>query len=220
MSSEGFQGFDILRNIIYNNYSKKRVNLPSLVLASASPRRRLLLRKMGLKYGVKTGNVVEKRSPGESARSFAIRMGLEKARKVAGMLKRGKRGWIIGADTVVTIGSQILGKPKTIQDARRMLGTLQGRSHRVITGLALVRHPEGDTFYRCSETVVTIKKMGWKEREEYIKTGEPFGKAGAYAIQGKGRRLVESFRGSYTNVVGLPLTEVRELLEIACGRNR
>jgi len=220
MSSEGFQGFDILRNIIYNNYSKKRVNLPSLILASASPRRRLLLRKMGLEFRVISGNVVEKRRAGESARSYALRMGLKKASQVAKKLKRGKRSWIIGADTVVTIGSQILGKPKSIEDARRMLGTLQGRSHRVITGLALVRHPEGDTFYRCSETKVYIKKMSLKETEEYIGTGEPFGKAGAYAIQGKGGRLVERIGGSYTNVVGLPLTEVRELLEIACGRNR
>jgi len=178
------------------------------------------MRKMGLRSKVISGNVVEKRRPGESARIFALRMGLEKARQVAKKLKRGNRSWIVGADTVVTIGSQILGKPKTIEGARRMLGILQGRSHRVITGLALVRHPEGDAFYRSSETVVTIKKMGWKEREEYIKTGEPFGKAGAYAIQGKGGRLVESFKGSYTNVIGLPLTEVRELLEIACGRNR
>jgi septum formation protein len=147
--------------------------------------------------------------PGENARFLA----LQKAQKVA-TLNPGY--WTLGADTIVVLGENILGKPQDPEAVHSMLRQLSGREHEVITGLALLA-PDGRTAHNESvSTLVKFKTLREAEIEAYLATGEPFGKAGSYAIQGIGVFLVESIRGSYTNVVGLPLCALTRAL-VGCG---
>lgn len=180
-----------------------------LILASASPRREELLRRLGVPFTAIPSDLPEELSPGpveESVRALA----LAKARAVAARIES---GIVLGADTVVVLGGRVLGKPADRDDARRMLRDLRGLSHEVITGVALVEAP---ARREASEAVVTRVRMGdygEEEIEAYLATGEPLDKAGAYAVQGIGGALVASVDGCYTNVVGLPLTTTRRLLE-------
>jgi septum formation protein len=179
-----------------------------LVLASASPRRKALLRQVGLPFTAIPSRIDEKTvsgNPAEIARVLAY----EKAFSVA---HSGVAAWILGADTVVVVDHFLLGKPKDKADAHRMLTSLSGRAHRVITGISLL-NPAGKQV--CSQAVSTLVRMKHLEPMEidaYLTSGESFGKAGGYAIQGIGAFMVTSITGSYSNVVGLPLCVVIEAL--------
>ena len=174
----------------------------TIILASASPRRKHLLREIGMKFRVDPSSVDESGIPYSSMREFAIKAAFAKAEEVA---NRSENALVIGADTIVCLGDQILGKPHVPEEARRMLSDLKGRSHSVITGVAVMESGAGNSALDAEETRVFFKDYSQKEMEEYIATGEPLDKAGGYGIQGSGGDLVKKIEGDYFNVVGLPL---------------
>jgi septum formation protein len=182
---------------------------PSLVLASTSPRRRWLLEKLGRAFEVQAPEVIEAPRPREQPEDFAQRMADEKAADVA---TRRPDAWILAADTVVALGDAALGKPKDAAEAATMLASLAARSHTVFTGVTLLR-PGGAAAERTViGTPVAFRALTTAEIDAYVATGEPFDRAGAYAIQGEGAHLVARVDGSYTNVIGLPLPEVARWL--------
>jgi septum formation protein len=180
-----------------------------LVLGSASPRRAALLRDLGLDFVVHASDVPEIPLPGEDAVAFARRAARDKALAVA---RARAADWVLAADTVVAIDGEVLGKPRDDDEARRMLRTLSGRFHRVITAVVLTHPGAGAADEVAVESTVEFRVLGAGEIDAYVATGEPFDKAGAYAIQGGASGFVRSVGGSYSNVVGLPLDEVRLLL--------
>jgi len=182
---------------------------PKIVLASASPRRRELLGLLGLDFVIEDSGVPEETDPAESPAESAVRLARQKAETVA---SRFADALVLGADTVVVAGREILGKPVDPEDARRMLQLLRNRWHFVITGVALIDSRNGRQEARFVETGVQMADYPDADIEKYIKTGEPFDKAGSYAVQGLGGRLVARVEGCYTNVVGLPVCEVAEML--------
>jgi septum formation protein len=179
-----------------------------VVLASASPRRRELLRSLCPDFIVMPSEIEETLPPGPPA-AAAERLALDKARAVAA---RVGAGVVLGADTIVAVGGEVLGKPATVEDARRMLKQLRARQHEVITGVAVVEAPSGRSETTAVVSRVQMADYGETEIEAYLASGEPFDKAGAYAIQGRGSALVAGLDGSFTNVVGLPLAETARLL--------
>src|SRR3972149_243191 len=187
-------------------------NESRIILASSSPRRKVLLEKIGLSFDICHSNIDENIKKGETPEEHCLRLAEEKAKEAA---KNVKRGWIIGADTIVFIDNRILGKPSGIKEAREMLNLLKGRYHKVCTAFCLLNAVTGNKIKRVVESRVKIKNLTDKEIEDYIKTSEPFDKAGAYAVQGIGSFMVEGIEGSYTNVVGLPMAEFEEALEQA-----
>ncbi len=180
-----------------------------IVLASASPRRRELLGSLGFDFVVENSGVPEETGPAESPAESAVRLARQKAEAVA---SRFPDALVLGADTIVVVGQEILGKPLDTDDARRMLRLLRNRWHFVITGLALTTSREGKRAARFVETGVRMTDYSDGEIEDYVSSGEPLDKAGSYAIQGLGGRLVARIEGCYTNVVGLPVCEVAEML--------
>ena len=175
-----------------------------LILASASPRRKELLRQVGLPFRAVHSRICEEGVSGDPVEAVCF-LAREKA---AWVTATGVEGWTLGADTMVVVDQMALGKPDDTADARRMLTILSGREHRVITGISLL-DPEGtEVFCRAVSTLVRVKELSSEEIYGYIATGEPFGKAGAYAIQGIGAFMITDIMGSYTNVVGLPVCEV------------
>ncbi len=183
--------------------------MEKLILASSSPRRRQLLRQIGLDFDEVPSEVKEDFIDGESPRDHVLRLAEAKARKVGQMYPN---RWVIGADTVVSIDGTILGKPRTDRQAYQMLTALSGKDHIVVTGVSLCHGAKGKAKTIVVETLVSIKTLDPGEITWYIGTGEPFGKAGGYAIQGIGAFMVQRIEGSYTNVVGLPLCELLEVL--------
>jgi len=172
-----------------------------LVLASASPRRKRLLQKIGLPFRILPSHIEEIHSENDPA-AFACGLAEKKALAVN---SNAEKGWILGADTVVVLGKKILGKPKDRDDAHSMLELLSGKEHDVITGFCLI-DPSGELCHSgYITTIVKIKRLSDEEITAYIDTGEPYGKAGGYAIQGMGSFMVEGINGSYSNVVGLPV---------------
>jgi septum formation protein len=180
-----------------------------LILASQSPRRYELLKQVGLDFEVVPSKVMEDFVQGESPREHVIRLAEAKARDVAG---RYPDRWVVAADTVVYIDGSILGKPKSREEAEEMLRRLSGQEHRVLTGFFVFRLEGGKSDKEAVQTTVRMKSLTSAEMEWYVKTGEPFDKAGGYAIQGIGSYMIQSIEGSYTNVVGLPLCEVIQTL--------
>lgn len=178
-----------------------------LVLASASPRRQELLRNAGIPFEVQPAHTPEDPLAGEGAKECAERLSREKALAIA---EQRPNDVVLGADTVVVIDGQILGKPTNAADAARMLRMLSGREHQVITGICLV------TSGRCSVaseiTVVAMSEISEREIADYIASGEPMDKAGAYAIQGIASRWIPRIEGDYSNVVGLPVALVCRML--------
>ncbi len=174
--------------------------LPVVVLASASPRRRELLEPFFPGLVVDPPKVTEEPALGETPESLVERLALAKAREVA---LRHPQSLVIGADTVVVLGGDILGKPSCREEVVDMLSRLSGRWHRVVTGVALVR----DGLFKVSHAVTRVRfaPLSAEEIEFYASTGEPMDKAGGYGIQGVGGLFVSEIQGSYTNVVGLPL---------------
>jgi septum formation protein len=178
-----------------------------LVLASASPRRQDLLRNAGIPFEVQPADIAEDPLPGEAAKTCAERLAREKALAVA---KRRPQDAVLGADTVVVVDSQILGKPADAADAARMLRMLSGRDHQVITGVCLVA--SGRCSVASETTTVTMAEITEKETADYVATGEPMDKAGGYAIQGIASRWIPCIEGDYGNVVGLPVALVYRML--------
>ena len=179
-----------------------------LILASASPRRAEILRNAGIPFETHAAQVDETLRPGDLRGDYVRRLALEKARAAARAMKDWGECLFVGADTVVVAGNEVLGKPNSADDARRMLQRLSGSSHDVHTGLALVRRPRAMEGVVDEITRVTFAPLSDKEIERYIATNEPFDKAGAYAIQGIGGRYVTRIEGCYFNVMGLPLARL------------
>jgi len=178
------------------------IELPRIVLASASPRRAEILRTVGWPFETLPVDIDETRRAGESAIEYVQRLAREKAEAAAVRLPR---SMILAADTTVTIDDHILEKPLDTPDAVRMLCLLNNRWHKVMTGLAVINREISRTIVAHEETEVKFAAMSDEEIHWYVGTGEPMDKAGAYAIQGLGARFIEEIRGGYFNVVGLPI---------------
>jgi nucleoside triphosphate pyrophosphatase len=178
-----------------------------LVLASASPRRQELLRSAGISFEVQPADIPENALPGEAAKDCAERLARDKALAVA---SQRPHDFILGADTVVVVDGQILGKPTDAADAARMLRLLSGREHQVITGVCLVVSAQPSVA--SETTVVTVSEITEKDIADYVASGEPMDKAGAYAIQGLASRWIPRIEGDYSNVVGLPVALVLRML--------
>lgn len=180
-----------------------------LILASSSPRRIELLKKIGVEFET-VAPEVEEVVHAKDPRAYALTLAKLKAQRVAA---QAGSGVVLGADTVVTIDGEILGKPKTEQEAFDMLKLLSGRRHLVITGVVLLDAETGKELSDVCETEVEFRPLTSEELKEYVSSGEPFDKAGGYGIQGLGAILVKGIVGDFYNVVGLPLTRVVELLK-------
>ncbi len=182
-----------------------------IVLASASPRRRELLKAAGFEHEVIVANIEEKRRQGERPEDYVQRNAKEKALAVCSTQPVAvAKAIVLAADTiVVAFDNEVLEKPVDADDARRMLGKLSARTHRVLTGFALCNGTTGEIIEcRTVQTQVLFRNLFADEVEQYISSGEPFDKAGSYGIQGQALTFVESIEGSYTNVVGLPMSHV------------
>jgi septum formation protein len=183
-----------------------------IILASGSPRRAEILRNAGIPFETLGEVIDESRRPGELRADFLRRLALTKARAAASVQQDPGDSLFIGADTVVVTGDEILGKPESPDDARRMLRLLSGTTHQVHTGLAVIRRPGTTEAVIEEATTVTFAPLSDREIDDYIATGEPFDKAGAYGIQGIGGRYVTRIEGCYFNVMGLPLARLWVLL--------
>ena len=181
-----------------------------LYLASQSPRRRELLAQLGVRYEVRPANVPEQVLPGELPSAFVQRLAMEKATTVWSSLNDGQRRPVLGADTVVCIDEHILGKPRDKQAGIDMLQLLSGRTHEVVTGVALVSQ-QHSVCVNVSQ--VTFKSLSLGEIERYWASAEPIDKAGGYAIQGYAAAFITHLDGSYSGVMGLPLNETAQLLQ-------
>jgi septum formation protein len=181
-----------------------------IILASASPRRKELLEKIGLKFEVEPSNYAEdmrsRLRPDELAKSIS----LEKAKVVA---SKHKNAIVIAADTFIVFRGKIMGKPNTEAEARKMLMRLRGKSHSVITGFTILDADNDKVLTKSVETIIHIKNLNPEEIDAYVKSKEPLDKAGAYAIQGLGSVIVERIEGDYFNVMGLPLSALAESLK-------
>ncbi len=187
---------------------------PSLFLASKSPRRRLLLEQIGIRFEVIDIDLDEARRPGEAPDSYVLRLALEKARAGRARVESPHCPPVLAADTAVVVGNRILGKPSDRQDAAAMLRLLSGRTHQVLSGIALVGKHEYER-QALSVSEVRFRTVSAQEADAYWESGEPCDKAGGYAIQGRGALFVADLRGSYSGVMGLPLFETARLLAAA-----
>ena len=192
-----------------NRTEEPKPQVSRLVLASGSPRRADILRASGFAFDPCTVSVDETRRPGEDAAVYVERLAAAKAQAGAAL---NPARVVLGADTVVVIDGEILGKPRDEADARRMLGLLSGAWHEVLTGVALVRAETSETKVAHEVTKVRFAPMSSEEIEWYLTTGEAMDKAGAYAIQGRAARFIEGIQGDYLNVVGLPVRLLYQLL--------
>lgn len=179
----------------------------NFILASASPRRRELLRSVGLRFSVIPAHVNEDYVDGESPREHVRRLAYDKACTIA---RKKPEAWVLGADTIVVIDGKILGKPKNKSQARKMLFLLSGREHKVFTGYSIIRAAHRLSKTKIVQSAVRFKKITPEEMTWYAESPEPYDKAGGYAAQGMGAYFIKAIRGSYTNVIGLPLCEVLE----------
>lgn len=184
--------------------------MPSIILASASPRRAVLLEQIGLAFSVQPADVDETPKNGEPPEQYVQRLAMDKALAVSASAPD---CLVLGSDTTVVLDGRILGKPADANDARAMLGRLSGAIHQVMTAVALARN--GRSQCRLVITEVCFRELSAAEIDAYIATGEPMDKAGGYGIQGLGGIFINELRGSYSSVVGLPLQETAALLEDA-----
>jgi septum formation protein len=197
---------------------------PELILASSSPRRQELLREIGIPFQVHAANINEDQMPGEPPINYALRLAREKAQAVATQYPQ---SYVLGADTIVVLNGEVLGKPKDHADAARMLRLLSGHSHEVTTAVSLIapstispntipseKVAQGTLAEtRASTTKVFFREIAEPEIQQYVAGGEPMDKAGAYAIQGGASRWTDRIEGEFSNVVGLPLSLVTEMLK-------
>ncbi len=180
------------------------------ILASASPRREELLRLAGLQFKILPGHIDETYLKGETPRGHVQRLSRDKALAIA---VKHPKALVLGADTIVVIDGLILGKPKNKKQAREMLRKLSNRTHVVFTGFTLSCINTGLSKTRVVRSSVRFKEISADEMDWYVKSDEPYDKAGGYAVQGKGAAFIRSISGSYTNVIGLPLSDVLEALK-------
>jgi len=184
----------------------------TFILASSSPRRRELLASIGLTFEVIPSDIPEIHQPGESPEEYVARLSRGKAAVIA---EKHPDAWIIAADTTVLLGDELLEKPADANDAQRMLATISGKTHTVYTGVTLQNVARGWHDTRVAETEVRMLPLDERDIAWYVSTGEPLDKAGAYAAQGIGAVFIDSIHGSYTNVVGLPLALLFQMLRRA-----
>jgi len=175
-----------------------------IYLASKSPRRRMLLRKLGMKFKSLPPNISEDIKE-KNPKLLAIKLA---QLKVASVEKKIRRGIVVGVDTIVVINGKILGKPRNKEDARRMLYLLNGKEHKVISGICILRKPYYSLISTAELTTVKFRKLSNHEIEKYLRTKEPYDKAGAYGIQGRAGFFIEKINGCYFNVVGLPIAKL------------
>ncbi|MGW8320243.1 MAG: Maf family protein, partial [Thermodesulfobacteriota bacterium] len=186
--------------------------MTELILASGSPRRAQLLGEMVRSFRIVPGDVDEEQGEGETPGAYVVRISQQKAESVADGLEPQRGGlWVLGGDTIVVLEEAVLGKPEDGAHARRMLEQLQDRRHEVITGICLLNRKQGVCCLEAVRTQVWMRRIEPEEMDAYIRTGEPFDKAGGYAIQGHGGRFIRKIEGSYSNVVGLPMERLGEL---------
>lgn len=197
------------QTMFYKKHIMSIISNAAFILASASPRRQEILRSVGLRFKIIPAHVNEDYLAGESPREHVKRLSNDKAMAIA---EKHKNAWVLGADTIVVIDSMILGKPKSKTQAKSMLERLSGREHKVFTGFTIARIESAICKTRVIQSAVRFKTISPEEMNWYIHCDEPYDKAGGYAIQGKGAYFIRSIRGSYTNVIGLPLCEVLETL--------
>jgi septum formation protein len=184
-----------------------------IILASSSPRRAEILRNAGIAFEIRPTQIDETALPGETPHAMVARLAEAKARAAASQMDADLVECIIvGADTTVELDAEILGKPRDAGHAREMLAKLSGRTHHVLTGLFLLRLPSRATQTAIENSAVTFAPLSENEIDAYVATGEPLGKAGAYAIQGVAGRYVPRIEGCYFNVVGLPMARLYALL--------
>lgn len=185
-------------------------NTRKIILASNSPRRRELLEKIGLKFETEDSGYAEKINPELEPEKLVKFLSLEKAKAAA---KKHLNAIIIAADTLVVYQDKILGKPKTLKHARGMLQLLNNKKHSVFTGFTILDTKNKKTVSKVVETKVYFRKLSKEEIENYIQSEKPLDKAGAYAIQGLGELLIKKIEGDYSNVVGLPMSELAQSLK-------
>jgi septum formation protein len=185
----------------------------NLILASSSPRRAEILRDAGIAFDVRAPQIEEARLPNEGAEKMVARLAEAKARAAAESSGEKNSVIIIGADTAVELDGEIFGKPRDAADAREMLSYLSGRTHYVVTGIYVLRLPDGAARSAVETTAVTFARLDQKEIDAYVTSGEPLDKAGGYAIQGRAGRYIPRVEGCYFNVVGLPLARLYALLD-------
>ncbi len=183
----------------------------NIILASSSPRRKELLQNVGIEFEIVAPYADESLLGSENPKDYVLRLATEKALSVS--LNLEGDFLVIGADTVVVVDNEILGKPSNEEDARVMLSKISGREHNVLTAFCIAQPKNNILHSEVVDTKVNVKTLEPKQIQGYIKTGEPMDKAGAYGIQGIGAFMVREISGSYTNVVGLPLVEVIEALD-------
>jgi len=181
-----------------------------LILASASPRRGAILENAGIRFDRFPVEIDESPLAGESAEACVLRLAEEKARRASSGVAA--PAIVVGADTLVVADGEVMGKPASEEEARRMLRNLSGRTHRVLTGVAALRLPDGAMFRAAETTAVTFATLTDREIDDYVATGEPMDKAGAYGIQEQGGRFITRIEGCYFNVVGLPLARLYAML--------
>ena len=184
-----------------------------VILASTSPRRAEILRDAGIAFDVCAPQIKEARLPNEAVEKMAARLAEAKARGAAESSGEKSPAIIIGADTAVELDGEIFGKPRDAANAREMLSYLSGRTHYVVTGIYVLRLPDGASRSAVETTAVTFARLDQKEIDAYVTSGEPFDKAGGYAIQGRAGRYIPRIEGCYFNVVGLPLARLYTLLD-------
>lgn len=183
------------------------------MLGSGSPRRRELLARAGIAFEVLPADIDESARDGEEPAAFALRLAREKAHAVATRVGATPRRLVLGADTIVVIDGDVLGKPTDPEDAVRLLGRLVGREHRVLTAVAVLASDRAEHAATCVvASRVVMRSASEDEIRRYVATGESLDKAGGYAAQGEGRRFIERIDGSETNVIGLPMDETLALL--------
>jgi len=185
-----------------------RPNRPELILASSSPRLQELLREIGIPFQVHAANINEDQMLREDPIAYALRLAQAKAEAVAVQYPQ---SYVLGADTIVVVDGEVLGKPKDREDAARMLRVLSGRGHEVTTAVSVVA-PGTLVETRASTTKVYFRELSEDEIQRYVAGGEPMDKAGAYAIQGGASRWTDRIEGEFSNVVGLPLSLVTDML--------
>lgn len=188
-----------------SNQTKRKI-----ILASASPRRRMLLEGAGVDFTVCVSAAEENTDPIWTPKKMVRELASRKAGEVA---QRNPGAYVIGADTLVSMDGEVLGKPKSSVDAVRMLHMLSGRTHQVQTGVCVIL-PNGVKLAFSEVSEVTFRELSDKEIFDYVATGEPLDKAGSYAIQGKGRALIKEYRGDYANIVGLPVDRLMMILQM------
>jgi septum formation protein len=194
-----------------------RMKFPKLILASSSPRRKLLLRQVGLRFTIKPSLHKERFRKEQSPSQNVRRIALEKADTIA---RAQRHGIVVAADTIVVLGRTILGKPKSKHDARRMLSLLSGKSHKVYTGFALIDTSTGRRHAETVKTDVRFRQLSEDEIRAYVESGIPMDKAGAYGIQDDfGAVFVEKVNGCFYNVVGLPLARFYVVLKQFVNKN-